>query len=137
MPSGEGDARQILGAPDMADAWHAGLGVERPESFEMAGADAADPRRAIGLSHYAGSIAEQHQRRAGAPFQLPRDPERVDEGQPFGFLAPAHAQIVQDMRLSGGDDRRFHPAGIGTAAAVEEDLHRLNDRGSSPPPRRP
>ena len=56
MPSGEGDARQILGAPDMADPWHAGLGVERPESFEMAGADAAEPRRAIGLSHDAGGI---------------------------------------------------------------------------------
>lgn len=66
--------------------------------------------------------------RAGIPYQLDIGPaqhdgnlDRVEQGQPFGLLTAAMADIQARIGSAARDRRDLHPAGIGPAAAVEED----------------
>ena len=85
----------------------------------MPDAGPATFRGAIGLRHHGGRVAQQDI--VGLAERL-RDGERVDQREPFGLHAGAVPQVMPDMRPPAHHDRDLHRAGIGAAAAIEEDV---------------
>lgn len=75
----------------------------------------ARPARLIdhgaGIPHQLDIVATQHD----------GDLDRVEQGQPFGLLTAAMADIQARIGSAARDRRDLHPAGIGPAAAIEED----------------
>jgi hypothetical protein len=74
--------------------------------------------RAARLIDYGSGIADQLDI-VGA--ELDGDPDGMKQSQPFGFLAPAIADIGLRIGDATHDRRNLHHAGIGTAATVKED----------------
>lgn len=77
--------------------------------------------RAADLGNHAGAVADQQE--VGLAHRH-RNADGVFERAPFRIETAAMTRVANDMRLPANDRGKFDAAGIGSAAAIEEDLQR-------------
>ena len=79
-------------------------------------------RRTAGLGDDQRGIAEKND---VLRAEVAGDIERIEQGVPFGLVVGAVADSAAVSDLPARGDGGFHGAGVGAAAAVEEQLERL------------
>lgn len=120
MTPGERDAREVLASLHPANPDVPRRPWQLLEQIEMTTAGGRATHHLPRLGDHRRGIPQQD--RIDQPARM-GDAHRLDQGEPFRVHARAGAKIAPDDGLAARHHRQLHADRIGTAPAIEEDLH--------------